>query len=73
MSNIKLEARVGYNDDDEWNVQMRVTHLASREDARELGQKMAQQFRDFLASHGVSITEDVVKKDTALILPDSMN
>ena len=73
MAEFKLEARVGYNDDDGWNVQLRVTNIESREEARALGQQFAQQFREFLTSRGGIVTEDVVKKDTSLILPDVVN
>ncbi len=73
MSEFKLEARVGYNDDDLWNLQLRVTNIQTRREAQDLGQALAQQFRDFLRSRGGKVTEDVVKRDTGLILPDTVN
>ena len=72
-SEFKLEARVGYNDDDLWNLQLRVTNIRTRGEAQSLGEALAQQFRDFITSRGGKITGDVVKRDTGLILPDTVN
>lgn len=72
MAQFKLAARIGFNDDDGWNVQMRITNLPSREDAKVLGERFAAQFREFLAAQGATVTEDVVKRDTTLILPDTV-
>lgn len=57
MSTFNLNARIGYNDEDRWNVGVMITGIDTREEATALAQALAKQFQDFIRSRGGTISD----------------